>query len=106
MLDRDVRLARPMPEDATDKPAASVAQVEGQCTMTRSQVATPQIGIRRKLRARQENKRAIWRMSIRRDGVVPFAAEFGTFDVDGGHLGVRYEQCPWGIGWGRARSAR
>src|SRR6267378_3218174 len=35
------------------------------------------------------NKRAIWGISLRRDSVVPLAVEFGAFDVDGGHLGVR-----------------
>src|SRR6266404_1596161 len=34
------------------------------------------------------NKRAIWRVGIRRDGVIPLAVEFGLFDVDGGHLGI------------------
>src|SRR6266446_6111240 len=35
------------------------------------------------------NKRAIWGISIRRDSVVPLAVEFGAFDIDRGHLGVR-----------------
>src|SRR5271167_40973 len=30
-------------------------------------------------------------MSIWWDGVVPFTVELGTFDVDGGHLGIRYD---------------
>lgn len=34
------------------------------------------------------NKRAIWRIGIRCDGVVPFTVEFGTFDVDRSHFGV------------------
>src|ERR1700726_2290836 len=35
------------------------------------------------------NKRAIWGISIWRDSVVPLAVEFGAFDIDRGHLGVR-----------------
>ena len=35
------------------------------------------------------NKRAIWRVGIRRDSVIPVAVELGAFDVDGSHLGVR-----------------
>src|SRR5207248_8202979 len=35
------------------------------------------------------DKRAIWGISHRRDSVVPLAVEFGAFDVDCGHLGVR-----------------
>src|SRR5712671_6851359 len=35
------------------------------------------------------NKRAIWGISIRRYSVVPLAVEFGAFDIDRGHLGVR-----------------
>src|SRR6267378_2691466 len=35
------------------------------------------------------NKRAISGISLRRDSVVPLAVEFGAFDIDGGHLGVR-----------------
>ena len=35
------------------------------------------------------NKRAIWGISLRRDSVVPLAVEFGAFDIDRGHLGVR-----------------
>src|SRR5207244_7376691 len=35
------------------------------------------------------NKRAIWGISLWRDSVVPLAVEFGAFDVDCGHLGVR-----------------
>jgi len=34
------------------------------------------------------NKRAIWRISLRRDSVVPLAVEFGAFDIDCGHLRV------------------
>ena len=30
-------------------------------------------------------------MIVWRDGVVPLAVEFGTFEVDGGHLGIRYD---------------
>ena len=37
------------------------------------------------------NKRAILRTGIRRDGVVPFAMERGTFDVEGGHLAVGHD---------------
>src|SRR5712672_4770312 len=35
------------------------------------------------------NKRAIWGISLRRDSVVPLAVEFGAFDIDCSHLGVR-----------------
>src|SRR5439155_5153984 len=35
------------------------------------------------------DKRAIWGISLWRDSVVPLAVEFGAFDVDCGHLGVR-----------------
>src|ERR1700747_3597426 len=35
------------------------------------------------------NKRAIWGISLRRDSIVPLAVEFGAFDIDCGHLGVR-----------------
>ena len=35
------------------------------------------------------NKRAIWGISLWRDSVVPLAAEFGAFDIDCGHLGIR-----------------
>src|ERR1700751_4602959 len=34
------------------------------------------------------NKRAIWGIVIRGDGVVPLTVELGTFDVDGSHFGV------------------
>jgi hypothetical protein len=30
-------------------------------------------------------------MIVWRDGVAPFAVEIGTFEVDGSHLGVRYD---------------
>ena len=30
-------------------------------------------------------------MIVWRDGVVPFAVELGTFEVDGSHLGVGYD---------------
>src|ERR1700730_1349839 len=33
MFDRNVRLARPVPEDAAEKPAAGVVRVEGQCAI-------------------------------------------------------------------------
>src|SRR5438105_11589547 len=30
-------------------------------------------------------------MIVWRDGVVPFAVELGAFDVDSGHVGIRYD---------------
>ena len=51
------------------------------------------------------NKRAILRTGIRRDGVVPFAMERGTFDVAGGDLAVGHDNAA-GVGQCRVHSAR
>src|SRR5260370_31086125 len=40
----------------------------------------------------------MWGIGVRRDSVVPLAAELGAFDVDGGHLGVGYDNAAGVLG--------
>src|SRR5262245_30921056 len=54
-------------------------------------VVAPDVGGGFGTKGASGNKRAIWRIGIRRDGVVPLAVELGPFDVEGCDLGVGHD---------------